>query len=99
MNHLRLLMFSVLLFFVSCLNAQEYTAASVFAHNDYVHPIPFYSSYYLQAGFIEADIFLKGDMLLVAHTTSEIDEANTLESLYLNPIQKNIDVVNPSFML
>ena len=86
----RIITLCVLLFFVSSLKAQEYTAASVFAHNDYVHPIPFYSSYFLQAGFIEADIFLKGDELLVAHTAPEIDEANTLESLYLNPVQKNI---------
>ena len=60
-------------------NAQEYTSSSIFAHNDYVHSIPFLSSYYKQVGFIEADIFLQGNDLMVAHTKEEIKPEKNLE--------------------
>ncbi len=70
--------------------AQNYTSSSVFAHNDYEKPIPFYSAYHLQAGYIEADIFLQDGRLMVAHTRSEIDTNLTLDSLYLIPLQRSI---------
>jgi alkaline phosphatase len=38
-------------------------------------------------GFIEADIFLNNDKLLVAHTASEIRNDKTLETLYFVPLQ------------
>ena len=71
-------------------SAQEYTSSSIFAHNDYVHPIPFFSSYVEEVGFIEADIFLQQKNLMVAHTISEIEQDRTLEELYLKPLQKKI---------
>jgi alkaline phosphatase len=69
---------------------QEYTSSSIFAHNDYVHPIPFYTAYYEQVGFIEADVFLHQGDLMVAHEQHEIDKGRTLEELYLKPLQKKI---------
>jgi len=71
-------------------HAQNYSSASVFAHNDYEQPIPFYVAYQLQVGYIEADIFLQDGRLLVAHSISEIDTKRTLDSLYLIPLQKAI---------
>jgi len=79
----------LLLFSISLIHAglaQEYTSSSIFAHNDYVHAIPFYTSYYEEPGFIEADVFLRQDHLLVAHTPEEIDTRYTLDSLYLKPL-------------
>jgi alkaline phosphatase len=73
-------------------HAQQYTSSSVFAHNDYVQPIPFYAAYQLQVGYIEADIFLQNGKLLVAHTQAEIDPTNTLDSLYLKPLLKRINI-------
>ena len=70
--------------------AQEYTSSSIFAHNDYVHPIPFYTAYYQQVGFIEADVFLQQNELMVAHTKEEIEVGKTLEELYLKPLQQKI---------
>lgn len=70
--------------------AQEYASSSIFAHNDYVHPIPFYTAYYQQVGFIEADVFLDRGELLVAHTLQELERQKTLEALYLEPLQKQI---------
>jgi alkaline phosphatase len=76
--------------------AQEHSASSIFAHNDYVHPIPFFTSYNLQVGFIEADVFLvKGD-LMVAHKKSEIDDGRTLGLLYLDPLNKLVQENNGS---
>lgn len=69
---------------------QAYTPASIFAHNDYATAQPFYRAYTHQAGYIEADIFLKDGKLLVAHTGAELAGATTLDVLYLKPIQQKI---------
>ncbi len=71
-------------------NGQEYTSSSIFAHNDYVHPIPFYTAYFQQVGFIEADVFLTKNDLMVAHEQKEIEIERTLEELYLKPLKEKI---------
>jgi alkaline phosphatase len=80
-----------LIFFVLSLNTKaQYTSSSIFAHNDYVQPVPFSNAYNHQVGYIEADVFLQQNDLFVAHTLPEIDNENTLEALYLQPLQKKI---------
>lgn len=68
----------------------SYGPHSVFSHNDYVQPVPFYTAYLSQAGFVEADIFLEKRKLLVAHTKEEIVEDRTLEEMYLKPLRAMI---------
>jgi alkaline phosphatase len=75
---------------VAMSHAQVYTSSSVFSHNDYVHAVPFYTSYALQVGYIEADVFLHNNNLLVAHTLEEINNRKTLDSLYLKPIENQL---------
>ncbi|MEU7136384.1 phosphatidylinositol-specific phospholipase C/glycerophosphodiester phosphodiesterase family protein [Streptomyces sp. NPDC046261] len=60
------------------------------AHNDYAHPRPLADA--LAHGFnsVEADIWLVGDQLLVAHDASELDPRRTLEALYLDPLLRRI---------
>ncbi|MEU1778871.1 phosphatidylinositol-specific phospholipase C/glycerophosphodiester phosphodiesterase family protein [Streptomyces abikoensis] len=60
------------------------------AHNDYEHPHPLTDA--LSHGFnsVEADIWLVGDELLVAHDASGLDPARTLESLYLDPLLRRV---------
>ncbi len=60
------------------------------AHNDYYHSRPLLDA--LDNGFcsVEADVFLVGDQLLVAHSKLEIRPEQTLESLYLDPLQKRV---------
>jgi len=70
--------------------AQKHTSSSVFAHNDYVQPIPFHVAYQLHVGYMEADVFLQDGRLLVAHTRQEINVKNSLDSLYLEPLQFKI---------
>ena len=57
------------------------------AHNDYYHSRPLLDA--LDSGFcsVEADIFLVGEALLVAHSQFEIRKDKTLESLYLDPLK------------
>ncbi|MDZ7645791.1 MAG: phosphatidylinositol-specific phospholipase C/glycerophosphodiester phosphodiesterase family protein [Cytophagales bacterium] len=71
--------------------AQPYTSAAIFAHNDYEKPIPFDVAYKAQVGFIEADVFFKDENLFVAHESKQIQKDKTLESLYLNPLNKLIE--------
>lgn len=70
--------------------SQPYTVSSIFAHNDYAQPNPFYNAYALQIGFIEADVFLQDDQLFVAHQRNEIAQEKTLERLYLKALQEAI---------
>lgn len=71
--------------------AQRYTSAAIFAHNDYEKPIPFEVAYKANVGFIEADVFLSDENLFVAHERKQIQKDKTLETLYLNPLNKRIE--------
>src|SRR3712207_1609989 len=60
------------------------------AHNHYEHPRPLLDALDHRFGSVEADIFLVGDQLLVAHDATELDPARTLESLYLDPLAARV---------
>ncbi|WP_031485868.1 phosphatidylinositol-specific phospholipase C/glycerophosphodiester phosphodiesterase family protein [Streptomyces bicolor] len=60
------------------------------AHNDYEHPRPLLDALDHRFGSLEADIFLVGDQLLVAHDPEDLDPSRTLESLYLNPLAARV---------
>lgn len=70
--------------------AQIYSSQSIFAHNDYATTNPFYAAYDAKVGFIEADVFLQGSKILVAHHADEVDDEKTLRTLYLEPLVKMI---------
>ena len=57
-----------------------------YAHNDYWHKRPLFDA--LDNGFkyIEADIFLRKEKLLVAHLFPAFKKKHTLEDLYLKPL-------------
>ena len=84
------LLFISLLFLAHLAASQRYTNTSIFSHNDYAGSTPFFAAYNLNVGYIEADAFLRGTKLLVAHSLNELDESRTLESLYLAPLSKEI---------
>lgn len=80
-------------FILFCLmpgSAQPYNSSRIFAHNDYERDQPFHTAYHLQVGYIEADVFLANEAILVAHHKHEIQEHRTLENLYLKPLGKEI---------
>jgi alkaline phosphatase len=68
----------------------NYTVANAHAHNDYLHPIPFYTAYNAGFGSIEADIFPVNGVLIVAHSKKEIEPQRTLESLYIKPLLQEL---------
>ncbi|HMJ71530.1 MAG TPA: phosphatidylinositol-specific phospholipase C/glycerophosphodiester phosphodiesterase family protein [Cyclobacteriaceae bacterium] len=69
---------------------------SIFAHNDYIKAEPFYKAFDLKAAYIEADIFLRDEKLLVAHTRLEIDPSKTIQTMYLDPISEKVKAGNDS---
>jgi hypothetical protein len=60
------------------------------AHNDYEHQRPLLDA--LDQGFcsVEADIFLVGGKLLVAHTRDQVSPGRTLQKLYLDPLRERV---------
>ncbi|MGW1540694.1 phosphatidylinositol-specific phospholipase C/glycerophosphodiester phosphodiesterase family protein [Streptomyces sp. NPDC002309] len=60
------------------------------AHNDYEHPRPLLDALDHRFGSVEADIYLVGDRLLVAHDPEDLDPARTLESLYLDTLAARV---------
>jgi len=76
------------------------------AHNDYAHRRPLLDA--LDHGFcsVEADIFVVGRELLVAHDREDIRPERTLQRLYLDPLRERVRAHNgrvypggPSFTL
>jgi hypothetical protein len=60
------------------------------AHNDYLHGRPLLDA--LDHGFtsVEADVFLVGDKLCVAHEPNAVRPERTLQSLYLEPLRRRV---------
>lgn len=73
-------------FLLSTATVQGQPGIAVFAHNDYQKPNPLHKAYQLQVEYIEVDIFLVGDNLMVGHTRKELEAGRTLDSLYLRPL-------------
>jgi len=59
---------------------------NAYAHNDYCHKRPLLDA--LENGFtyVEADIYLRNDRLIVAHILPCFKKKRTLEALYLKPL-------------
>ena len=58
----------------------------IHAHNDYQKPEPLFNALRNQAYTIEADVYLVGDSLRVAHDKKDLATAPSLHTLYLRPI-------------
>ncbi|GAB4017723.1 phosphatidylinositol-specific phospholipase C/glycerophosphodiester phosphodiesterase family protein [Spirosoma koreense] len=78
---------SILFLMASALSTSAAFAQKIHAHNDYEKPRPFVDAYEQRADFIEADVWLQNDRLVVSHDKPK-PNAPTLDSLYLKPIVK-----------
>ena len=58
----------------------------IHSHNDYRQEQPLMQALKQRVFCVEADVYLVGDKLLVAHDTAELATAPTLDELYLQPI-------------
>ncbi|MEO5684809.1 MAG: alkaline phosphatase [Chitinophagaceae bacterium] len=67
-----------------------YTVANLHSHNDYEKLFPFWEAYNQGFGSIEADIFLQGNDLIIAHDTIQLKLGKTFDSFYLQPLQQCI---------
>ncbi|MFT3935593.1 MAG: alkaline phosphatase [Chitinophagaceae bacterium] len=72
----------------------SYNVGNLHSHNDYEKPIPFWEAYSNGYGSIEADIFLRGDNLIIAHDTTQAKLGRTLDSFYLKPLEQLIQKNN-----
>lgn len=71
----------------------DITPVACHSHNDYTHSKPLYDA--LSAGCIsiEADVWLHGSNLRVAHTDPG-DSGPTIQDLYINPLKALLDAQN-----
>lgn len=73
---------------ISSLFSSSLVAQDIFSHNDYHAARPFYGAFEAGATYIESDIFLKDDQLLVGHTQSELIATKTIQAMYLEPLRQ-----------
>lgn len=94
-RHLKLLFPALLIILSLKANSQNVSLDNAFAHNDYWHKRPLYDA--LNNGYthIEADIYLRGNKLIVAHMLPILRRHKTLDSLYFKPLLKCIAGESP----
>lgn len=80
-----------MLFSQSTLQAQQKDAViPAHSHNDYEHEHPLFDALKCNFKSIEADVYLVGDSLFVAHNSEDIKPGRTLRTLYLEPLKNQI---------
>jgi alkaline phosphatase len=80
---------TILMLFSAMLSAMaQYSTLNAHSHNDYSNDIPFWLAYCNHFGSVEADIFVVGNDLFVAHNESDISPDRSLDILYIQPIVK-----------
>jgi len=91
---LKTFIFLLLFFSISQVHSQSVPLPNAFAHNDYRHLHPLFDA--LENGYtnIEADIFLEGDHIIVAHINPFFRRSRTLETLYLKPLSEMVEKNN-----
>ena len=86
-----LLFIFILLFSTSAFAQLDSNGPFIHSHNDYAQQNPLFGALNAEAKSIEIDVFLKDNELMVAHSESEIKIENTLENLYILPLQKYLE--------
>lgn len=75
----------------TAVQAQQYEVGkNAHSHNDYGQSQPFYTAHSNHFASMEIDVFLRENELYVAHTKKEIDTNRTIESLYLEPLLRQM---------
>ncbi len=67
-------------------SSQTFMLPNAYAHNDYWHKHPLFDALGNGFSYVEADVFLRKDELIVAHTMPLFGKKKTLEQLYLKPL-------------
>ncbi|RSL40818.1 hypothetical protein CEP54_016006 [Fusarium duplospermum] len=66
----------------------------IHSHNDYERPLPLFEALGSGCISVEADVHLRGSNLLVGHSKSSLRDDKTLQSLYLEPLQRIFEAQN-----
>jgi alkaline phosphatase len=70
--------------------AQYDVSKNTHSHNDYLQSQPFYTAHANHFASMEVDVYLVDNELYVAHNKQDIDPKRTIESLYIEPLLKQI---------
>ncbi|GMQ23349.1 alkaline phosphatase [Algoriphagus sp. oki45] len=62
------------------------------SHNDYLQKAPFWEAFAADAASIEVDVILYDGKVMVAHEKESIQPQRTFRTLYLEPIQKALEL-------
>ena len=73
----------------------DVTPVPVHSHNDYTRDVPLYDALSTGCMSFEADVWLHGENLRVAHTDPG-DSGPTIQDLYINPLKALLDAQNPN---
>ncbi|KAM0543061.1 hypothetical protein ACHAPJ_012510 [Fusarium lateritium] len=68
----------------------------VHSHNDENRHIPLFEALGSGCVSVEADVHLKDDDLLVGHSATGLHKDNNLQSMYLDPIKRILEMQNPT---
>lgn len=71
----------------------------IHAHNDYETEKPFWGAFEVGAHSIEVDVYLKNNTLYVTHAEKEIMPSNTLDELYLKPLESVLGQMQDTLQL
>lgn len=66
------------------------------SHNDYWRKVPLYDALHWGCTGVEADVWLFDEELYVGHNTASLTKNRTFRNLYVNPLVKLIDAMNPN---
>ncbi|SDR07557.1 alkaline phosphatase [Flagellimonas zhangzhouensis] len=78
---------SLIVFLVILQGVYAQSTYKIHSHNDYAQELPFWFAYSNGASSIEADLFLKDNVLYVTHAEDEINPKHTFKKLYLDRLQ------------
>lgn len=84
----------LLLFNVRVTYAQTSILVNAYAHNDYWHKRPLMDALNNGFTYVEADVYLRNNKLIVAHILPCFKKKRTLEELYLKPLLNYMDLNN-----
>lgn len=85
----------ILLCVICCTaNAQNTPLSNAFSHNDYQHKRPLFEAINNGYTYIEADVYVHKDKLVITHVLPAIHHSRTLEGLYLQPLADYIQQNN-----
>lgn len=74
---------------------QNIVPKAIHSHNDYWRDVPLFTALSFGVASVEADVWLVDNVLYVGHEMAALTKDRTFDSLYVQPILKTIQGMNP----